>query len=395
VTHFAAPRGRILRALIPLVVLVGLCAAPAARAELYQVSQYGYSLDLPEGWKEKGAADAARLSFADPAGTAFLQVTVVEHEPAMTADQMEGELHRQMAAEGEGGSFTFSGRDAYLSEVVFSSGGRQLHGYILVVKKLTGEAGGGMVDAVLIAFAPADAFPRVRDSLLSALDSLSPGPDAALEPGPVSQRSAPYPSRAPRAVPIAFRGQTVTVSIGQGEREASQALVEREARLLAGYKAGQVEAWTRFYRMIYRDSYRRMDGLAAELQAALSSQGVSRRDAPLALLAWIQGYQYKRTGTLSDFLSPLSSVASAAGDCDSRAMLYDLILDHMGIDAILLVSVRFSHALAGVLLDRPGAVFAFQGRKYLVAEMTEKVDIGLIAKDMADGSAWIPMRLKN
>jgi hypothetical protein len=147
--------------------------------------------------------------------------------------------------------------------------------------------------------------------------------------------------------------------------------------------------------MIYRDSYHRLDGLAEKLRAALSSQGIGSRETPLAILSWIQGFTYQRTGTLSDFLSPVTSLVTAAGDCDSRAMLYDLLLDHLGVDSILLVSTRFSHALAGVHLDRPGASFTFEGRKYLVAEMTEKVGIGMIAKDMADGAAWIPMRLRN
>ncbi len=381
-----------LRLLLSLLLWATLAAPAPARAEVFAVKEHGYSLDLPEGWTPVSAADPAKLSFGDPTGTAFLQVSVFPREPAMTADQMEGELHRKLGAEGDGGSFSFSGRDAYLSDVAFTNEGRPFKGFILVVKDLGGP--GAPVDGVLIAFAAAEEFTASRDGLLSALDSFSPGGTAALEPGPISQMSAPFPGRSADTVSVDFRGQSIPVELGRRARESSQALVEREARLLASYKSGQIAAWNRFYRVIYRDSYHRLDGLAEKLQSALSSQGVGPQDAPQALLSWIQGFTYRRTGTLSDFLSPISSLVTAAGDCDSRAMLYDLLLDHLGLDSILLVSTRFSHALAGVRLDRPGASFLFEGRKYLVAEMTEKVGIGMIAKDMADPAAWIPMKLR-
>jgi hypothetical protein len=248
---------------------------------------------------------------------------------------------------------------------------------------------------VLIAFAPAEGFASARDGLLSALDSFSPSGKGVLEPGPVSQMSAPFPSQSRETVPLAFRGRTLPVAFGRGEQAATQSLVEREARLLASYKAGQREAWNRFYRMIYRDSYHRLDALVDKLQTTMAAAGISPKDVPAELLSWIQAFTYERTGTLSDFLSPVSSAMSAAGDCDSRALLYDLLLDHLGVDAILLVSTRFSHALAGVQVNRPGAAFTFEGRKYLVAEMTEKVAMGMIAKEMADGSAWTAMKLRN
>jgi hypothetical protein len=184
------------------------------------------------------------------------------------------------------------------------------------------------------------------------------------------------------------------VAIGKGDRDASQVLVEREARMLAEYKAAQVDAWTRFYRLIYRDCYHRLDGIVKAVRDALAAEKVPEKEAPLKILSWIQGFTFERTGTLADFLSPLSVAVSASGDCDSRAILYDAILDCYGLDAILLVSVTYSHALAGVALDRDGAAFILDDRKYIVAEMTEVVDIGMIAKTMADAKQWIAMRLK-
>jgi hypothetical protein len=391
-THTPAPVRR-LAALLPFVLAASLFSAPAARGEYFAVAEHGYSVDLPEGWQPESAEDPAKLAFGDPTGTSFLQLTVVANEPQMSADEMEAEIHRQMDAEGQAGSFRYSGRDACLGEVAFTSGGKAFRGFVLVVKELA-AAGAGGEDCVIITFSPSEKYAATRDVLLSALDSFSAGQNGLLEPGPISQISSPFPARSRQAIPVVFRGQTLSVEVGRGDREASQQLVEREARILASYKAGQVEAWTRYYRMIYRDSYRRLDGLSSRLAAAMSAGGVPPKDAPVVLLSWVQGFTYQRTGTLSDFLSPISCVSTAAGDCDSRAILYDMVLDHMGIDAIILVSTKYSHALAGVRVDRPGAAFAFKGAKYLVAETTADVAIGMIAKDMADGSAWIPMSLK-
>jgi hypothetical protein len=40
-----------------------------------------------------------------------------------------------------------------------------------------------------------------------------------------------------------------------------------------------------------------------------------------------------------------------------------------------------------------GARFEFEGTRYLLAEFTEEVDLGMIPRNMADPSKWIPVRL--
>jgi hypothetical protein len=287
----------------------------------------------------------------------------------------------------------FSGRESFLSDVTFTSAGKNLRGYLLVIKGMDGGAEPAE-DCLLVCFAGVDGYEKALDSILSALDSFSPDGEGKLLPGPVSQFLSPFPDAQRENISLQFMGKTLRVAIGKGDRDASQVLVEREARLLAAYKAGQVEAWNRFYRMIYRDCYHRLDGIVSVVKDALAAGKVSQKDAPIPILSWIQGFKFERTGTLADFLSPLSVAASASGDCDSRAILYDAILDHLGYDAILLVSVKYAHALAGVALDRDGAAFTFNGKAYIVAEMTEPVDIGMIAKDMAEAKEWIPMRLR-
>jgi hypothetical protein len=376
--------------LIALLVLPSLAgAAPVA------IKEYGCSLDLPEGWEPRDASNPAKLSFADPTGGGLMQMYVYGHEAGLTAEQMGNTLGAQLKATGDGAVFVFSGRNSYLMDISFQSSGQPFQGYVLVVKDVSaGNAAMPSVDAVLIVFAPADVFASDQAGLLSALDSFSPDPAGLLLPGPISQFLSPFPDSQAVSVPVRFLGRNVNVRVGSGEQDAGQALVEREAQLLSAYPAGDFEPWKRFYRMIYRDGYGRMDGILSALSGAMTTQNVQKEQVPLTLLSWIQGFTYQRTGTLADFLSPLDVVISGAGDCDSRAILYDILLDHLGYRTMLFVSERFSHALAGVNIDRQGASMSVDGTRYIVAEMTAAVAIGLIDSSMADPTAWIPMPLK-
>jgi hypothetical protein len=385
---------RLSLSILRAVFLVLLLSPRALHAEAVQVKEYGYSLDLPEGWKPVDASDPAKLSFTDPSSGAMLEVAVFSHERLMSASDMEADIRKKLRAEGSPAVFSFSGREACRSEIAFASGGRPMQGFVLVVKGLSLETLVPVEDAMLVGFSPKEKYGAARDSILSALDSFSPDKAGRLLPGPIGQLAAPFPPRDPRPSSVKFLGQAVRDGLGPEDARAAQSLVEREARILAREKNGQISAWRRYYRMIYRDSYHRLDGIVEGMKAVLSARAVQEKDIPAVFLSWIQDFSYQRTGTLADFLSPLSVAISASGDCDSRALFYAEILRHFGLDAIVLVSPYYAHAMAGIALDRDGAAFTFDGKKYLVAEMTEKVDMGLIAKSMADPNAWYPMPLE-
>jgi hypothetical protein len=74
-------------------------------------------------------------------------------------------------------------------------------------------------------------------------------------------------------------------------------------------------------------------------------------------------------------------------------MAYIILLRQLGFDAILLVSEKYNHAMAAVDIPGEGARFDFEGKGYLVAELTGKAAIGLIDKEMADPAFWLPVTL--
>jgi hypothetical protein len=197
---------------------------------------------------------------------------------------------------------------------------------------------------------------------------------------------------------LRFDGSRLPFAYDNGELEASSVLVEREARVLAPYGALDEEtaydAWRRYFRQIYRDNFMRLESVALEIEDILEERDVSRDQYPEEILDWLQGFQFSRAGGLSDFMPPILCLSTSAGDCDSLAMTYVIILHHLGFDAIMMASNRYDHALAAVDVAGQGARYTYEGRDWLIAELTADVEIGQIRADIADPSGWIGVRMR-
>ena len=195
----------------------------------------------------------------------------------------------------------------------------------------------------------------------------------------------------PESVTSRIGDKKVSWNVDLKELDSLQYQIEREARVLITYEDDRDSAWKRYYRQIYRNSYARMKPLYTAIERFIEAEGIPGEEIPQLLLSWVQQYTYEKIGTLSDMISPLACAALATGDCDARALLYVILLHYFDIDAILLVSSEYSHSVAGVDLEGKGARFILGGESYLVAETTEQIALGLIAKDMADPAGWIPV----
>jgi hypothetical protein len=175
-------------------------------------------------------------------------------------------------------------------------------------------------------------------------------------------------------------------------------VIEREAAVLADYKPQTeegIEAWQRYYRMVYRDAYSRLDYPASLISERLKTEASTalrpdERDLQTAerLLGWVQGFGYRRTGG-SDLISPFAAAAFQEGDCDSRSLLYIILLNHYGVDSALMVSSVYSHAMAAVDVQAGGAKINIKDKGFTVAETTDDIGIGMIAADMADPANWV------
>jgi hypothetical protein len=235
--------------------------------------------------------------------------------------------------------------------------------------------------------------PRGREDLqilhLSALDSLVPGEGDRRAPGPITEYA--YPRGAAREVKLP--GLEVKARIYEGDREAAQALVDREFEVLrlSAETALWQEAWIRFYRVIYRDSFERLAETAFILERFWNTregQKGQERDFAEWLLSWVQSFNYERDRMGSDFVNLVSAAAEGRGDCDSRALLWAIVLAQADIPSAIMVSREYSHAMGLGDLEGPGARFEAGGKRWLVAETTAAVDIGLIGQNVSDIESW-------
>jgi hypothetical protein len=369
-----------------LLLLVLLCVSPGAWG--FPVTFGGMACDLPEGWAVLSSSDkafaATNNGMAD--GTGVFQANWLPPTAYAGAREMLAAVEGRLGATGEVSTYLFDGRPVALADVRFSAGGNAARGYLLCID-------GVQADVAVLAYADEADYDAQIDYLISALDSFRLAAGGAPAPGPLSQLLAPFPARAAMGT-VDFNGKAVPVPSDPTELDAVQSVVEREARLLVAYtdRPDRDEAWRRSYRLIYRASYPRLVETARAIGEAAGGSRSTPAERAAKVLAWVQAFSFTRTGTLSDLLSPLASLATRSGDCDARALAYVIVMSYLGVPGVLLVSSVYSHAVAAVAVDSAGLGLALDGKRYLVAETTTAAPLGWIAEEQRDLAKWVIVR---
>ena len=377
-----------------LLILARALLIPIAleASSLYSPT-WGFSLDLPEDYVYVEGDGRDRFSFETPDGACFdiVVYAATSQRPAPYASirALANDVQIRLSSEGDTSFFTYQNNEAAILELFFPSpfdGGRSVMiGFGLALEL---EAEPGKPAPLLLALAYG---PEWREDLLllhlSALDSIAPTAEDRLCPGPITEFSFPRETRQRMAI----WGLGEEAWFYPVDEEASQWLIEREFIVLIRYaeSADWVEAWSRYYRAVYRDSYERLKDAAFVIERKLYTPQNDSREFAGRVLEWIQGFTYERDFSGSDFVSLVSAVLDGRGDCDSRAMLFALILNQANIPAAMMVSVEYSHAMGLVDLPGSGARFDFVGKQWLVAETTAQVTLGLIGADTSDPDYWL------
>ncbi len=368
------------RVVVFMIVLILALGRLTARE--FFLEEWGCYLDLPQGWEPVAVTDD-KATFTDTAQRGYLQVKVYSPDTWESAGAIFEGIGNQLKADGEGDTFLYQGMDSAFASYLFAVQDVPYKGFAFLVN-------GEERDWVILSFAELEVYEPYEYFLLSALDSFSISFTGLLSPGPVSRYyESSYSAPEFFNADFDFEESSFIVEMEENGMESAEILVERETAVLSRYTPEDEDAWSRFYRMIYRDNYRRTDGLFRQM--ILSGVTASTPPAELAerILVWLQDFSYSRSGTASDFLPPLSALYNLTGDCDSLGLLYVILLKHYGIDAVLMVSSEYAHALAGVDVPGAGAHFTFEGKEYLIAELTDKVALGMIAASMADPAKWM------
>ena len=360
--------------LLALLLSHSVCAEP-----LYSPT-WGFKIDLPEEFYYIEGDGRDRFSFESQEGSAF-DIAIYPGGVYRSAAELGEDVQRRLGNRGSSTSFTYRNKEAVLMELSFINPLSRLpcEGWGLCVE-LEGEGPKPLLLALVYGNLGIE---RLQSLYFSALDSISPGPEDRLAPGPITEYA--YPRGERRFVPVA--NTNVQAWISPGDSEAAQALVDREFAVLARYVSHPAwqEAWKRFYRAIYRDSYDRLKDIAFNLERSWSAQG----DIPGEALKWVQSFAYERDLMGSDFVNLVSAAVEGRGDCDSRAMLWAICVSQANIPTAMMVSRELGHAMGLVDSSGPGARFEMDGRQWLVAETTAQVALGLIAAQYSNSELWL------
>lgn len=379
-----------------------LLALLIAGAELFASPFYsptwGFRLDPPDDFRFSGGDGKNTFSFQGPDGAAF---DVAAHGSRYSSVKALAEdTRRRLKSGGEASYFTYRRKEAALLELRFAApDGRRMSGWCLCVE-LGGNSGAGKATLLAAAYGPEERR-ELQSLYLSLLDSIAPEEGDRLAPGPVTEFSFPRKNKVKAAIP----GTGAEAWIYREDAEAAQSLVDREFAVLRRYENSPLwkEAWTRFYRAVYRDSFERLEDAAFVLErfwnvpapgnaeSAGNADGADNADAALAqkALSWVQSFKYERNLEGSDFVNLVSAAFEGRGDCDSRALLWALTLNQADIPAAIMVSREYGHAMGLADIAGMGARFETGGRKWLVAETTAPVTLGLIRKDISAVSGWL------
>jgi len=356
-----------------------------AFAEPMYSPTWGFSLDLPEGYEYSDGDGRDKFSFEGPEGAMF--DIVVYNGNYSEIRQLVDDVNKRIQNRGEADFFQYNDKQAAIIKLIFGT----YDGWGIAVELEGGSAGRGRKPMLLaIAYGPSNKT-ELELFHVSALDSIAPSAAERRYPGPLVEYS--FPRGQARPFPIAAAGTSVMMR--ENDAEAAQVLIEREYSILQCYIDTPFwqEAWIRYYRFIYRDSFDRVKNAAYAIAQNFGGYSAStdeeKRTFGQKALAFVQGFQYERDLSGSDFLNLVTAVIESRGDCDSRAMLWSIILANAQIRSAFMVSRQYSHAMGLAEIVGTGARFEWYGTRWLVAETTANVDIGLIAQDVSDPKNWI------
>jgi hypothetical protein len=349
---------------------------------------WGFYLDLPEGYEYSGGDGRDKFAFEHDDGAKF-EVSVYSYTPYASLEEMVKDVQSRLRNSGDMDFFEYQGKKACLIELLIQlPGAGTMSGWALGIElgENTPTMPGARPLLMALAYGPAG---RQGLELLhvSALDSLAPEEGDRRYPGPITEYGYPRETR----VRAPIFGLDLSAWIYQEDAEAAQALIEREFMLLRRHlnSPDWQEAWARYYRFIYRDSFDRLRDIAFQVERKFNLPPKENRDLAEDVLRWVQSFDYERNLLGSDFLNLVSAATEGVGDCDNRAMLWAIILIQANIPAAIMVSREYSHAMGLAELPGGGARFELGGRRLLVAETTVQVPIGLIGETVSETEHWL------
>ncbi len=352
--------------------------------------KWGYLLDIPEGFVLTSEQDDSRFQFEHTLIPVYMLVASYPLERYKTAMESLENVYSVLQLKGEKVSVNWNDSESVIGTFTLVSGGQNYTGWAISVANPSNNG-----TTVMLAYSPSEQFPQYEQIIISALDSLQIVTSKGYTAGVFT--SYAFPNEGNLAISAEIGGKTINSVIDKSDVDAATFVMEREYAILTFFANTELwkEAWQRFYRMIYTDSWPRLERLAKAIYESLyqdlqqkNPNGVDI-DLTQALLTWVQGFDYERIPLGTDF-TPLPAILKGHGsDCDSRALLLAVLMSHMDYKTMLFVSRDYSHAFFGIAIEGQGARLNESGVSYLLGETTAPVSIGMVPQDMSEITKWI------
>lgn len=366
-------------------------------AEAFTDTNYGYSFDLPEGYKVADMSDDGTGYMLQHMNCPVELVIKIVNEPKSSSkDVLQSQL-KKLNAVSDIEKFNWNLTSCATGYFEMNLG-KSFAGWSACAPLTVKDT-----YIITLCYAPSEESTKYMNFIYSTLNSLCTDMKQYNTPGLIV--SAAYPKEGTKPVTIGINNKKISSKIDRSDEEAAQFVVDMEYSVLTLYGKTDMwkEAWQRYYRMIYRDSFGRLETVASDIHDTLWPVALKERpDCPeiyyaQQLLSWVQQMQYYRGQhpSDSDFTALPAMLTGTGNDCDSRSLLVSLLLNSCGIESIMLFSPEYSHALTATLIKAPGQTYTLPGTdlKFLMGETTAAVTWGMIAQEQADRSKWIEVVL--
>lgn len=394
-------RSRLLTIFSAAAVFLACVMLPCVlSAETVTDNEFEYELDIPEGFKVIGyTPDGMSYQFKHDRVPVELVLKLYSTDVYPDSNSsLKGTLSKLSATYDEIDNFVW--RNANCSITIFDSkvlSNKGSTGWAVSVNLASKNA-----NLVLLCYADQDKANDLEQFIISTLNSLAIDRGSFYSPGIITTYAFPETSR--KSVNLNIAGKRIQTTVDTEDSQANEFVIACEYAVLSLYADNEKwkEAWIRYYKAIFRDSYSRMSKVAFDINSVLFPVAVKRNpkhpeeEINAMLLDWVQNFEYVRQADKksTDFTNVIDAVSGFGSDCDSRSMLMCILMKHLGVNTALFISREYSHAVYGVLLNQEGAKIEIDGSWYLLNETTARgVKPGLIAQEQSDTEKWIPVPL--
>lgn len=368
-------------------------------AEIIKDNIYNYSLDIPAGFElDDISPDGLSYLFTHPNIPVQLAIKIYDKQNIQSSPYALETSLSKMNASYSIDDFYWNNSFCAISDFAFHLD-KDYAGWAIAAPLKMKDC-----YITLLCFATSKERQACDQFIMSTLNSLCTSDDLYSTPGIIV--SYAFPKEGDKDIKLNIGNTKIFTTLDNVDVDASNFVIDLEFSVLKLYSKHSFwkEAWQRYYRLIYRDSYGRIEKAISdiydEIYPIAKNKNPSNPDLQFAqmILSWVQDFDYTRNNqntNSSDFTSLPAMLCGEGNDCDSRSLLVCMFMRSMGYESILLISPEYSHAMAAVEIDGLGQKYIPDGtdKEFLMGETTAKVTWGTIAKIHSDRTKWIPVYL--